>query len=43
MKCGVHPPHVMIKLKRDENFASLIWISKVSYVMGLDDVWDSQN
>jgi hypothetical protein len=31
-------PHVMIKLKSDENFVSLIWPSKVSYAMGLGDV-----
>ncbi len=26
--CGVHSPHVMTKLKKDENLASLIWASK---------------
>jgi len=24
MGCGVHPPHVMTKLERDENLAGLI-------------------
>jgi len=43
MRCGVHFPHVMTKLKRDENLANLIWINKVFYAMGLKDVWDSQN
>jgi hypothetical protein len=38
-----YPPHVMTWLKRDENFAGLIWASKVSYAKGLKDVWDSQN
>ncbi len=38
MGCVVHPPHVMTKLKSDENLAGLIWASKVSYVMGLGDV-----
>jgi hypothetical protein len=33
----------MTKLKKDENLASLIWASKVSYVMGLINFWDSQN
>jgi hypothetical protein len=33
-----YPLHVMTKLKRDENFASLIWPSKVSYAKGLRDV-----
>jgi hypothetical protein len=36
-------PHVITKLKRDENFASLIWASKVSYAKVLRDVWDTQN
>jgi hypothetical protein len=40
---GVHPPHVMTKLKRDENLADIIWISKVSYAKGLKDVWNNQN
>jgi hypothetical protein len=31
----------MTKLKRDENFAGLIWVSKVSHAKGLKDVWDS--
>jgi hypothetical protein len=35
MRCGVHPPHVMTKLKRDENLVNLIGVSKVSYAMGL--------
>jgi hypothetical protein len=43
MGCAVHPPHVMTKLKKDENLASLIWASKVFYAMSLRDVWDSQN
>jgi hypothetical protein len=38
-----YPPHVMTKLKKDENLASLIWVSKVSYAKGLRNVWDSQN
>ncbi len=33
MGCGVHFPHIMTKLKKDENFASLIWASKVSYIV----------
>jgi hypothetical protein len=43
MGCVVHTPHVMTKLKSDENLASLIWASKVFYAMGLGDVWDNQN
>ncbi len=43
MGCGVHLPHVMTKLKKDENLVSLIWVNKVSYAMGLEDAWDSQN
>jgi len=43
MGCGAHSLHVMTKLKKDENLAGLIWASKVSYVMGLIIVWDSQN
>jgi hypothetical protein len=38
-----YPPHVMTKLKRDENLASLICANKVSYAKGLKDLWDSQN
>jgi hypothetical protein len=38
MGCAVHPPHVMIKLKSDENIVYLIWASKVCYAMGLGDV-----
>jgi hypothetical protein len=38
MGCGVHPPHVMTKLKRDENLVCLISASKVSYAKGLKDV-----
>jgi hypothetical protein len=38
MGCGVHLPHVMTKLKRDENLAGLICVSKVSYAKGLRDV-----
>ncbi len=38
-----YPPHVTTKLKRDENFAGLIWASKVYYSKGLKDVWDKQN
>jgi hypothetical protein len=33
----------MTKLKRDENLVSLIRPSKVSYVKGIRDVWNSQN
>jgi hypothetical protein len=33
----------MTKLKRDENFAGLIWASKVSYAKGFKDVWNNQN
>jgi hypothetical protein len=36
-------PHVMTKLKRDENLASLIWANKVSYTKGFRNVWDRQN
>ncbi len=43
MGCGVHPPYVMTKLKRDENLAGLIWTNKVSYAKGLKDVYNSQN
>jgi hypothetical protein len=35
IRCQVHPPHVMPRLKRDENFASLIWVSKVFYARAL--------
>jgi len=38
-----YPPHVMTKLKRDENFAGLIWASKIFYAKSFRDVWDSQN
>ncbi len=31
-RCGVHPPHVMTKLERDENLVGLIWTNKVSCV-----------
>jgi hypothetical protein len=31
-------PHVMTKLKRDENLVDLIWASKVYYAKGLRDV-----
>jgi len=31
-------PHVMTKLKRDENLVGLIWTRKVSYAKGLKDV-----
>jgi hypothetical protein len=41
MGCKVHPPHVMTKLRRDENLVSLIWVNKVSYAMGLGNFWDS--
>ncbi len=39
----VHPPHVMHKLKRDENLVDLIWTSKVFCAKDFTDVWDSQN
>jgi hypothetical protein len=42
MGCGVHLPHVMTKLRSDENPVNLIWASKVSHAIGLGDVWDSQ-
>jgi hypothetical protein len=38
MGCAVHPPHVMTKLKSDENLVGLIWANKVFYAMGLGDV-----
>jgi hypothetical protein len=38
MGCGVHPPHVMRKLKKDEDLAGLIRISKVFYAKGFKDV-----
>jgi hypothetical protein len=38
MGCGVHLPHVMIKLEKDENLVGLIWASKISYAMGFRDV-----
>jgi len=28
-RCGVHPPHVMTKLERDENLVGLVWANKV--------------
>jgi hypothetical protein len=33
----------MTKLERDEDLASLIQASKISYVKGLKNVWDSWN
>jgi hypothetical protein len=33
-----YPPHIMTKLKRDENFVNLIWAHKVSYAKGLKNV-----
>jgi hypothetical protein len=43
-KWGVgYLPHVITKLKRDENLAGLIWVNIVSYAKGFKDVWDSQN
>ncbi len=36
IRCGAHPPHVMPKLKRDENFTNLIWASKVYYARALE-------
>jgi hypothetical protein len=42
MGCG-YLPHVMTKLKRDENLVGLIWANKVSYAKGLREVWDRQN
>jgi len=33
-----YPPYIRTKLKRDENFANLIWAHKVSYAKGLRDV-----
>jgi hypothetical protein len=33
----------MTKLKRDENLAGLIWVSKIFHAKGFRDVWDSQN
>jgi hypothetical protein len=33
-----YPPHVMTKLKGDENLAGLIWASKFFYAKGLRDV-----
>jgi hypothetical protein len=33
----------MTKLKRDEDLVSLIQASKISYVKGLKNVWDSWN
>jgi hypothetical protein len=41
--CVRYLPHVMTKLKRDENLAGLIWANIVSYAKGFRDVWDSQN
>ncbi len=38
-----YPPNVMTKLKRDENLAGLIWVSKIFHAKGFRDVWDSQN
>jgi hypothetical protein len=40
---GPSLPHVMTKLKRDENLVSLIRPSKVFYAKGLIDAWDNQN
>ncbi len=33
MGCVVHLPHVLTKLKSDDNLVGLIWASKVSYAM----------
>jgi hypothetical protein len=38
-----HPPNVMAKLKKDDNFVGLIWVNKLFYAKGFKDVWDSQN
>jgi hypothetical protein len=35
IRCGVHPPHVIPKSKRDENFARLVWTNKVFYARAL--------
>jgi hypothetical protein len=45
MGCGIHPPppHVMTKLKKGENLASVIQASKVSYAKGLKNAWESWN
>jgi hypothetical protein len=33
-----YPPHVMTKLKRDENLAGLIWVTKVFHAKGFKNV-----
>jgi hypothetical protein len=33
-----YSPHVMTKIKRDENLVGLNWTSKVFYVKGFKDV-----
>jgi len=47
MGCCIHPPHphphVMTKLKKDENLVGVIRASKVSYAKGLKNVWESWN
>jgi len=36
-------PHVMTKLEKGEDLASLIQASKIFYVRGLKNAWDSWN
>ncbi len=45
MGCGIHPPppHVMTKLKKDENLANVIRTSKVFYAKGFKYAWESWN
>jgi len=38
MGCGVHTPHVMSILEKDEDLAGLIRVSKVFYAKGFKDV-----
>jgi hypothetical protein len=40
---GPSLPYVMTKLNRDKDLVDLIWASKVSYLKGFIDAWDSQN
>ncbi len=41
MGCGVYAPNVMTKLKKDNDLAYLIQISKVFYPKGFKDAWDN--
>jgi len=38
MGCGVHPPHLMTKLEKDEDCVGLIRASKVFHAKGFKNV-----